>query len=123
MIEGQTLHLDPILLHLIDLVVNCLQLIVIGGTEILSICFLRDFGQNLLVDLDLHRHETGLPPRIDCRIGSRTFTSHADRVDPDSKCFGNIRRRQWSDLAAVVHPIGQQDDHFAFGLTLPQPVD
>ena len=104
------LHLDLGLFQSIDLIKDLLQRFCIGGTEIRTTSHAGDILQTLFIELDRNLPVDGTAEAVDKREGRIATAARTNGVYLNPQSLGGLRGGQGSDTAAVVIPIGEQDN-------------
>lgn len=115
-------NLKDCLFEFVNLGIDGLETLVVGGSEILTSCHLGDVAQERLVDLDLHILHLHAEWRLYGDLGGADG-SDADGVDTDAKSLRELGSLFWRYGSAVVHAVGEQDYDLALGLALLDSAD
>src|SRR6267378_6969253 len=83
-----------------------------------------DLLEQVRVDVDLHRLVRGAAEQVGAgRVGNAAALADQDGEDLDAQVLRDAGSLQGRKVAGVVVAVGDQDDHAALRLGLPQPVD
>lgn len=110
------------LFEFVNLGIDGLETLVVGGSEILTACHLGDVAQERLIDLDLHILHLHAEWRLYGDLGSADG-SDANGVDTDAESLRELGSLFWRYGSAVVHAVGEQDYDLALGFALLDSAD
>ena len=114
-------HFDLCPFQFINLPVDCLELLVVGRTEVFAAGHRSYCREGLFVEIDLH-HLAANPERGLHGKRGHPLCADAHCVDPNAERRRDLRRGDRIDLPAVVHAVRQENHNLALRLAVLEPV-
>src|ERR1700722_62133 len=114
--------LDPRLFEAVYFGVDVFQALVVFGAIVMAAGLVGDLGEQLFVDVYLFALHDDAAGSLDGH-GGKSFGAHPNGIDAHPDGFCDLLRGIGIDEAAVVLPIGEQDDDLTLGGRVAEAVD
>src|SRR5439155_21004926 len=115
-------RLEGRLLGAVDLGVDVVEALRVGGPEVAAVRHLRDFLERLLVDVDRYRAVDLVAEHVLHRKRREAARAGTDGVDLDAEGGGGLGGGLGRDAPRVLLPVGQEHDELALRGRRAQPV-